>query len=40
LPDFSWCMIPKSEKNCTQWTENVPNGHKISQMSLKYSKWP
>jgi hypothetical protein len=18
LPDFSWCMIPKSEKNCTQ----------------------
>jgi hypothetical protein len=25
---------------CTKWTQNVPNGHKISQTSLKYSKWP
>jgi hypothetical protein len=24
----------------TKRTQNVPNGHKISQMSVKYSKWP
>jgi hypothetical protein len=23
-----------------QMNTNVPNGHKISQMSVKYSKWP
>jgi hypothetical protein len=34
MPDFSWCMIPKLEK-CTKWTQNVPNGHKISQISKK-----
>jgi hypothetical protein len=34
LPDFSWYMIPKPEK-CTKLTQNVPNGHKISQMSVK-----
>jgi hypothetical protein len=39
LTDFSCPMIPKPEK-CTKWTKNVPNGHKISQMSLKHSKWP
>jgi hypothetical protein len=41
LPDFSWYMIPKPEKN-------VPNEHKMYQMvmeypihmSIKYSKWP
>jgi hypothetical protein len=33
LPDFSWYMIPKQEKNVT-------NGHNISQMSVKYYKWP
>jgi hypothetical protein len=27
-------------KKCTKWTQNVPNGHKISQMSVKYSEWP
>jgi hypothetical protein len=27
-------------KKCTKWTQNVPNGHKISQISIKYSKWP
>jgi hypothetical protein len=34
-------------KKCTKWTKNVqneqkyvPNGHKISKMSEKYSKWP
>jgi hypothetical protein len=31
LPDFSWYVIPKPEK-CTKWTQNVPNGHKFSQM--------
>jgi hypothetical protein len=29
FPDFSWYVIPKLEKN-------VPNGHKMSQMSIKY----
>jgi hypothetical protein len=32
-------MIPKLEK-CTKYTKNLPNGHKISQISVKYSKWP
>jgi hypothetical protein len=37
LPDFSWSMIPKPEK-CTKSTQMyIPNGHKISQMSVKYS---
>jgi hypothetical protein len=26
---------PKTGKNCTQSTENVPNGHKISQMHFQ-----
>jgi hypothetical protein len=38
LPDFSCYMIPKPEK-CTKVTQNVPNIHKISQISVKYSKW-
>jgi hypothetical protein len=32
-------MIPKPEK-CNKLIQNVPNGHKISQISIKYSKWP
>jgi hypothetical protein len=32
-------MTPTLEK-CTKLTENVPNGHKISPMSVKYYKWP
>jgi hypothetical protein len=32
LPDFSW--------SDTKWIQNVPNGHKIYQISTKYSKWP
>jgi hypothetical protein len=39
LPDFSWYVIPKPYKS-TKCTQNVPNGHELSQMSLKYSKWP
>jgi hypothetical protein len=39
LPDCSWHMIPKPEK-CTKWTQNEHNVHKISQMSVKYSKCP
>jgi hypothetical protein len=23
-----------------QWTQNVPNGHKIPQISVQYSNWP
>jgi hypothetical protein len=38
LPDFSWYIIP-NRKN-VQKTQNVPNGHKISQISVKYSKRP
>jgi hypothetical protein len=25
---------------CTKWTQNVPNGHRIFPMPIKYSKWP
>jgi hypothetical protein len=32
-------MIPKLEK-CTKWTEYVPDGHRTSQMYVKYYKWP
>jgi hypothetical protein len=39
LPDFSGYIIPKPEK-CAKWTQNVPKGHEISQMSSIYSKWP
>jgi hypothetical protein len=39
LPDFSWNLIPKQEK-ITKLTQNSPNCHKISHMSVKYSKWP
>jgi hypothetical protein len=39
LPDFSWYMIPKTEK-CTKWIQNVPMDHKIFQISIKFSKWP
>jgi hypothetical protein len=34
-PDFSWHMVPKPHK-CNKWTQNVTNGHKIYQMSVKY----
>jgi hypothetical protein len=35
LPDFSWYVVPKQEK-CTKSTQDVPKGHKIHQISLKY----
>jgi hypothetical protein len=38
MPDFSWEVIPKPEK-MYQMNTKVPNGHKISQMSVNYSKW-
>jgi hypothetical protein len=31
LPDFSWYMIPRPEKN-------VPNEHKMYQMVIQYTK--
>jgi hypothetical protein len=37
LPDFSYNVIPNPKK-CTKSTPNVPSGHKISQMYVKYSK--
>jgi hypothetical protein len=39
LPDFSRYTIPKPEKS-TKRTQKLPNGNKISQISVKYSKWP
>jgi hypothetical protein len=30
----------QNRKKCTELAQNIPNGHKISKMSLKYSKWP
>jgi hypothetical protein len=30
----------KIGKNVPKLSENVPNGHKISQMYINYSKWP
>jgi hypothetical protein len=33
LPDFSWYVIPKPEKN-------VPNQHKMYQMVIKFPKGP
>jgi hypothetical protein len=26
-----------TRKKCTKWTQNLTNGHKISQMSIRYS---
>jgi hypothetical protein len=41
LPDFSWYMIPKPEKLYQNERKiYYINGHKISQMFVKYSKWP
>jgi hypothetical protein len=37
LPDFSWHNIPKRGK-IYQITTTLPNGHKIYQMTVKYSK--
>jgi hypothetical protein len=44
LPDFFGTLYQIRNKmyqmntKCTKWTQNVPNGHKISQMFIKYSK--
>jgi hypothetical protein len=32
--------IYPDRKKCTEWTQNVPNYPKTSQMSAKYFKWP
>jgi hypothetical protein len=39
LPDCSWYNIPKREKY-TKLHQSIPNGHKIYQMAVKYTKWP
>jgi hypothetical protein len=36
MPDFSWYNIPKREKY-TNWPNNVLNGHKIYQITTKYT---
>jgi hypothetical protein len=33
------CTWYPNRKKCTKWTQNIPNDKKISQMSVKYSKW-
>jgi hypothetical protein len=30
----------QNREKCTKWTQNLPNGFKISQMSVKYSQQP
>jgi hypothetical protein len=40
LPDFSGCDIPKWGKIYIETGKNIPNGHKIYQMAIKYTKWP
>jgi hypothetical protein len=30
----------QNQNKCSKWTQNVPNGYKISQRSEKYFKWP
>jgi hypothetical protein len=30
----------QTQKKCTKLIKNVPNGLKLSQISIKYSKWP
>jgi hypothetical protein len=30
----------KTGEKCTKWAQNVPNSHKISQMSVKYPRCP
>jgi hypothetical protein len=39
LPDFFGAWYQNRTK-FTKWTQNVPNCHKISQMSIQYSKCP
>jgi hypothetical protein len=39
LPDFSWRNIPKRGE-IYQITTTLPNGHRIYQRNVKYSKWP
>jgi hypothetical protein len=39
LPDSFLVQNPKPEK-CTKLIQNAPNGHNMSQMSVKHSKWP
>jgi hypothetical protein len=44
-PPVKGCQIflgswHQNQKKCTKWTQKVPNCHKISHMSVKYSKCP
>jgi hypothetical protein len=36
---FFSVLDTKTGEKCSEWTQNVPKGHKISQMSLIYFKW-
>jgi hypothetical protein len=44
LPDFSWCKIPKLENipkdqlNIPKKPDKIPNGNKIYQMAIKFTK--
>jgi hypothetical protein len=39
LPDFCGYNIPKWEKIPNSQKICIPNGHKIYQMAVKYTKW-
>jgi hypothetical protein len=39
LLDFFWCNIPKRE-NVYQIDAHIPNGHKLNQMAINYTKYP
>jgi hypothetical protein len=39
LPDFSWSKHSKLGKKYNKWPQTIPNGHKLYQMAIKYSKW-
>jgi hypothetical protein len=39
LPDFSWYNLPTRRK-MYQLPQNIPNGHKLYKMSIKWTKCP
>jgi hypothetical protein len=46
LPDFIGTTYRNEENvyqntiNHTKWLQNIPNGHKIYPMAIKYTQWP
>jgi hypothetical protein len=40
LPDFFGTTYPNWKNVPNNHTKHIPNGHKIFQMAIKYTKWP